>query len=121
MKKSSFRILIAITAGVLFTSGCYYDKEEELYPQGLQNIPANVSFTGDIQPIISKSCATSGCHAADGQSPALTSYSQIAANKDQIKARAVDGNPSFMPASGALSQSDRTKLATWITKGALNN
>jgi hypothetical protein len=100
-------------------SGCFYDKEETLYPEKSANTP--VTFSGDIQPLISQNCALSGCHATGGQSPSLTSYQLIASNRDKIMARAVNGAPSPMPASGLMSKSNRDKLATWISQGALNN
>lgn len=41
----------------------------------------------------------------------------IVANKDRIKARAVDGSPSPMPPSGLLPQSERDKITNWINAG----
>lgn len=35
----------------------------------------------------------------------------------RIKARAVDGNPSFMPQGGQLSAADKKKITDWITAG----
>ena len=41
----------------------------------------------------------------------------IVTYKDRIKARAVDGNPSFMPQGGQLSQADKNKITDWINAG----
>lgn len=35
----------------------------------------------------------------------------------RIKARAVDGNPSFMPQGGQLNAADKKKITDWITAG----
>jgi len=43
--------------------------------------------------------------------------SRIVANKDRIKARAVDGNPSFMPQGGQLTTIDKQKIVDWINAG----
>ena len=38
-------------------------------------------------------------------------------NKDRIKARAVDNNPTSMPPTGPLSQADKDKITAWINAG----
>ena len=35
----------------------------------------------------------------------------------RIKARAVDGNPSFMPQGGQLTTADKQKITNWVTAG----
>ncbi|TXJ27238.1 MAG: hypothetical protein E6Q24_09985 [Chitinophagaceae bacterium] len=41
----------------------------------------------------------------------------IVANKDRVKARAVDNNPSSMPPTGPLPQSEKDKITAWINAG----
>jgi len=41
----------------------------------------------------------------------------IVANKDRIKARAVDNTPSAMPPTGALSSGDKAIITNWINAG----
>lgn len=41
----------------------------------------------------------------------------IVANKDRIKARAVDNNPSSMPPTGPLPQAEKDKITAWINAG----
>ena len=36
---------------------------------------------------------------------------------DRIRARAVDGNPSFMPQGGQLTTVDKNKILDWINAG----
>lgn len=101
----------------LTLGGCYYDNEEELYGSDT----TAVSYSAAIRPMIEVNCATSGCHVANAQSPDLSSYPALVANKDRVKARAVDGSPSFMPVAGPMSQANRDMLKRWIEAGALNN
>lgn len=54
---------LLIPVCTIFLIGCYYDKEEELYPTGGCDT-TDVTFTVDVQPILNESCALSGCHDA---------------------------------------------------------
>lgn len=118
MNKLKITITCLVTA---FVCGCYYDNKEELYNTLIPDTTAVVSFAKDIAPIINSNCATSGCHAANGQTPALTNYAEIFSQKNRIKARAVDGIPTPMPTGGLMNTSNRNKIATWINRGAPNN
>ena len=69
--------------------------------------------------VIQNNCATAGCHS--GGAPAggisFSNDCNIVINKDRVKARAIDGNPSFMPPTGPLPQADRDKITAWINAG----
>lgn len=69
--------------------------------------------------VIQNNCALAGCHS--GASPTgglnFTEDCTIVQNKDRIKARAIDGNPSIMPPTGALPQGDKDKLTAWLNAG----
>lgn len=60
------------------------------------------------------------CHSGAGASGGrdYTNDCNIVNTADRIKARAVDGNPSFMPQSGQLSATDKKKITDWIAAGA---
>lgn len=48
--------------------------------------------------------------------------SDVVNSWDRIKARAVDGIPTFMPEGGQLTASDKQKIVDWITAGhQINN
>jgi len=72
-----------------------------------------------VRTVVQTNCAISGCHT--GGSPAgginFTVDCNIVINKDRIKARAIDANPSIMPPTGALPQADRDKITAWINAG----
>lgn len=114
-------LYLSITALTLSLSACYYDTEEEMYPNsfGGNTDTANVTYSGSIAPMLAANC--NNCHKAGGNSPDLTAYANVFANKARVKARAIDGNPSPMPSSGLMSLTNRNKLAAWIAAGALNN
>jgi hypothetical protein len=115
------RAVWTLLLGVALT-GCYYDNEEELYPFGGCNT-SNVTWSGTIQPLITTRCATPGCHVQGGQPPNLGTYAAVKAQVDagRIKARAIDGSPSFMPPSGKLPSCDIVALNTWLAAGAPEN
>jgi hypothetical protein len=56
-----------------------------------------------------------GCYSQGGIN--FTVDCNIVLNKDRIKARAIDGNPSIMPPTGALPQADKDKITNWINAG----
>lgn len=113
----AFPLLFAV-----LSSGCYYDIEEELYPNSFCNTE-NVSWSADVQPLISGNCAISGCHVSGAQTPDLSTYAgaKAAADAGAILARAINGDPSPMPGSGLLPNCDRQTLKAWLDAGAPNN
>lgn len=72
-----------------------------------------------IKGVVSANCALSACHS--GSSPTgginFTVDCNIVINRERIKARAIDGNPSIMPPTGSLSQADKDKITAWLTAG----
>lgn len=115
---------ILILTCFAFLISCESENEEDLFPQSTTEVPKDttsgltISFDTDIQPLIQANCATAGCHVTNFQSPTLETYIQIEASKSRIDARV---SASTMPPSGFLAQSDKDKIATWISEGARNN
>jgi hypothetical protein len=107
---------------VLFLGACYYDNEEELYPDNFCDTQA-VTWSGTIQPLMQTRCALPGCHVPGAQSPDLSNYTSVKAQADagRIRARAIDGTPSIMPPSGRMPSCDQAKLDAWLQLGAPNN
>jgi uncharacterized membrane protein len=119
-KKTSF---IAAALSILFVTGCYYDKEELLYP-GSGNINCSgvvPSYTADVRPLLQTKCNTSGCHnAASGAgSVVLETHTQVASKKARINQRCVIEKT--MPPTGPLTPSELKTLKCWIDAGAPNN
>jgi cytochrome c553 len=124
MKKLIILLLVILTA-------CYYDNEEELYPEGSTPCDTtNVTYSGTVLPIIQANCI--GCHS--GGSPqgnvSLEDYNSISA-AGQIPAGTygslygvishASGN-SPMPKNGSkLSDCDISKIKKWIDDGTPDN
>ena len=83
--------------------------------------PEGVSFSKTIYPIVSSSCAVSGCHVTGRQLPTLETYAQISSNAERIKARTSNGT--MPPASSGivLSKEEIDDIACWVDAGAPNN
>ncbi len=114
--------LLFLASTVLFTQGCYYDNEEELYPYAFCDSLENVTYTSHIEQITQTNCAISGCHT--GTSPGgglfLETY-------QQVKAIGEDGRMSTrvlvmqdMPPSGPLSACEMEAIQAWINAGTPN-
>ena len=117
--KKSFTQSLCFIALLTFMS-CAYDNAEDLY--GSEECPpGGTSFAQTIQPIINANCAISGCHVTGQQNPPLTTYEQVAANADRVKARTSNGT--MPPTSSGLSLTieDIESIACWVDDGAPNN
>lgn len=71
----------------------------------------------EVKQLIQTNCA--GCHGGSSPQSGLDFSKDcvIIQQKDRIKARAVDGNPSFMPTGGQLSTADKNRITAWINAG----
>lgn len=126
MKSIPMIKLIRNLSGLLFvllTAGCYYDKEELLYPGSNQAVncsTVSAKFSTDVLPLVTAKCAIPTCHntsAAGGM--VFQNYSQVSAAKDRINQRVVIEKS--MPPTGALAASEIAILQCWIESGAPNN
>ncbi len=118
-----------ITFLLMLVSVSYFSCVKEMGP--LPTIPttptqtfcdsANVKFSADINPIIQTKCAVLGCHnaSAAGGVNFIPGYSAI--DTARIRARVLDGNPSYMPPGIPLPLTERKKIECWLKEGAPNN
>jgi len=87
-------------------------------PVTVGSVPMGPLFTA-VRAVVQTNCAIPDCHS--GATPQgginFTVDCNIVLNKDRIKARAIDGNPSIMPPTGALPQADKDKITNWINAG----
>lgn len=120
MKKTFFLAVLYIITGVV---ACKPDKTPPpTGGGGNTNVDCSkITFSGDILPLISSRCATSGCHDArsiNGPGP-LTTYSQISTSRTVIL-NAVLANR--MPQTGPpLTATEKAKLNCWVDAGGPNN
>ena len=123
--KNIFKIIMLLSIG-LFLNSCYYDAypEEEISDPGTGGgeVPTEVSFQADIQPIFGK-CV--GCHGGN-QNPNLTegnAYSSLVpayvtandANGSTLYNKLNDGH------QGGVSNDNLALIKAWINDGAKDN
>ncbi|MBT8194848.1 MAG: hypothetical protein KJO64_00345 [Bacteroidia bacterium] len=116
-------VSISIFGSLLLSlnQSCYYDNEEELYPNSMCDTSVT-TFSAVVQPIIQNNCALSGCHVPGGTGIGdYTNYAGVKAAVDngKIQNRVIDLKT--MPPSSPLANCDILKLQKWINNGAQNN
>lgn len=132
MFKKKIVLLSGVIAIVLFViSGCYKTNTYVVSPGS--EITQTLSFSSDIQPIFTASCALSGCHAAGAKVPNLTKENAYKALIDgaYLKASDPDNSPLIlwltgkkspvMPLGAGPNQDINAKVYAWIKQGAKNN
>lgn len=114
---------------LLAMNGCYKDKAEKLYPGGTVCDTAAMKYAVNIQPILTSSCAVSGCHTTAGKASAggyaYDSYAEtkvsVTNGKLLLSIKHLSG-ASQMPKGGAQMEScNINKISAWVNQGALNN
>lgn len=114
------RSAIALFATFLL-AGCYYDKEEVLYPGSFCDT-ANVTYSGTAKGIIETNCAVGGCHVAGGTGPGnFTIYSDVKQRVDNGTFRILVLENRTMPPSFSLSLCELEQLSIWLDAGAPEN
>src|SRR5687768_8022023 len=99
-------------------SGCYYDKEELLYPNGNDCSGVAATYSGTIQGIIQTSCALgSTCHGAGSTNGPgqFTNYDEVKAAAAQVRSSVVSG---IMPKGMTLPAEDIKAIRCWVDGGA---
>jgi len=120
-----FGFLIFITLVLTSVTGCYYDNEEELYPQPVECDTLNITYSATIAPIMETNC--NECHG--GSSPSANIRTDT---YDGLKIIADDGKLwgainhengySPMPKDRPkLNDCDLKKIEIWLDNGALND
>jgi hypothetical protein len=105
--------------GLLFNS-CYNDKEELLYPDGVNCSTIGAQYTANVSPIIQTRCAIGGCHDAGSiNGPGeLTSYDKIKNAAVKIRSAVVSR---LMPQGSSLTTTEIKIISCWVDSGAPNN
>lgn len=119
-------LLLAVSLFVLLvsTTGCYYDKEEILYPQSVCDT-SSVTYSSSVVPILVSNCTS--CHGGSTPSAGikLDAYADVKIQVTNGKlwgsvSHAVNFSP--MPKNAAkMSNCNLSKIKKWIDAGALNN
>jgi uncharacterized membrane protein len=121
MFRKSVFVLAFIAIAAVLASGCYYDKEELLYPGGGPDCNGAANKFVDVNPIVQTKCAFSpSCHAVGSTNIGgpLTNYTQIKNKAQSIKLQVQTG---LMPQTGSLTAAEKQSIICWIEAGAPNN
>ncbi len=124
MKKILSAVLIIVS--VFAFQGCYYDKEELVYPPNTNTCDTlGMTYTKDIRSIMVANC--NSCHAAPagaGGGIVLDNYAQLKlyADAGNLVNRLITTDASLlMPKGGPkLSDCNIAKIQAWVNAGAPN-
>lgn len=112
----SLLFFVAILSTLISIEGCYYDKEETLYPSTVSCATATYTYTTDVAPLLATYCATDGCHnASNAGNVTLLTYTQAKTHAARLKQRAVIDKT--MPPGGGMTAAQLAVIKCWIENG----
>jgi hypothetical protein len=120
-----FFLLFGVIFLATLLSGCYYDKEELLYPDGVVCDTVAVSYNADVQAILQLRC--NGCHGGAFPSAGidLTTHENVliyANGGGLLGSIRHESGFSPMPKSAPkIPVCEINKISAWINNGAPNN
>ncbi|MEM6630695.1 MAG: hypothetical protein AAF694_13530 [Bacteroidota bacterium] len=119
---------------ILLAAGCYYDNEEELYPEGTAQNPnepaaacdtTEVSFSLAVFPIIQSNCLP--CHSASRSSGNVVLEDHgdvlVEVNSGRLMGT-ITHSPGFSPMprnANKLPDCEISTVQAWVKQGAENN
>jgi mono/diheme cytochrome c family protein len=123
-KPLSIIAITLVTLLLLTATGCYYDKEEVLYPSTACDTAA-VTYSMSVVPVLSANCIS--CHGGSTPSAAirLDTYAGVKQQVDNGRLlgainQAVSYSP--MPKDGTkLNNCNIAKIRIWVAGGSPNN
>ncbi|MCF8368490.1 MAG: hypothetical protein K9G76_05560 [Bacteroidales bacterium] len=116
---------LAILALIVIFQSCYYDNEEELYPDAGDCDTTNVTYSGTISIILAENCTS--CHGGDFPQANIKvdNYNDLKTVVDNGRFwGAINHENGFSPMPKNLPQLNECnlkKIKIWIDNGALNN
>lgn len=110
---------------VLVLQSCYYDNEEDLYPNPPECDSINVSYSADVWPIIASNCTSCHSGGAPSGNVYLDNYDNIviaAKNGSLIGVIKHENGYSPMPKGGAmLNDCSIAIIQKWVDDGTPDN
>lgn len=109
--------IAVISVMALILSSCQYKKD---LPAADDCSGIEVSFSGQIAPLMQMNCAVSQCHdaASDNIGGPFTTYSLIKNKALTIKQQVISG---LMPQGSSLTPAQIKMIRCWVDSGAPNN
>jgi hypothetical protein len=111
---------------IVFATGCYYDKAEELYRLDVGSCDtSNVTYSLTIAPLMQASC--NSCHSTTGASGGWITDTYAGMNVIALNGKlygAVNQSSGFSPmpkGSGKMSECTISQIKTWVNSGSPNN
>ena len=124
---TKMRLVIISILALLFTSACYYDNEEDLFPTLSDECDTSlVSYSIDVRPVLESNCYA--CHsnlnsASLGSNIKLEDFSDVA-NQSSLILSAIkhESDVSPMPKGSAqLIRCSQMKIEAWVNQGNPEN
>ena len=127
MRKYIGLLGICLSLGLVWA--CEKEKTEPTVTTELpdpEECDSTISFTSDVTPILTGSCAFAGCHGnGSAQSGVnLSNYSGVVAaveNKNMVASIKHEAGVRPMPQGGKLSDADIKTIECWVVNGMANN
>jgi hypothetical protein len=124
--------LLLISLPIVLLNACYYDKEQDLYPNSFASIVDlnNVSYTSNVLPIFNANCAGGSCHSGGSTPFNFGSYTTVKTYLDLPANNLIcsidwtcSGGSHKMPqgATTQLAASQITIIKNWVSQGYKNN
>jgi mono/diheme cytochrome c family protein len=129
MIKQIFKLVLWAVLPTIMLTGCYYDTEEELYPDSVNATcdTSNVRYSVEVKAVFDARC--NSCHAGVNASAniRLDNYADIKAYIDATGGKLVssilqDGNASAMPqGQPKISDCEINKVSIWVNNSYPEN
>lgn len=124
-----FRNLVVMAVigilGMWSLNSCYYDNEEDLYPNPVTCDTTNITYSGTVAPILQNNCYS--CHNSVNQQGGIVvdNYNdlQTVVNNGRFRGAInhLNGYSPMPQGGGMLNDCDLTKINMWLDNGAPNN
>ena len=117
--------VISLLSLAAMQTGCYYDVEEELYPDTLACDLTNVTFSQTVEPLIVAKCQSCHSNAVMNGNISLEGYQNIKEQAENGNLMGVirheSGFPSMPQGEPQLPQCQIDEIQKWIDNGTPND
>ena len=127
LAKKIFGLVLLFGCISVFTTGCYYDNEEDLYP--VITLPTcdtvNVTYAATVLPLLESECYSCHGNGASSGNVSLQGYTNLKTYIDNGlfwgSIAHLEGFSNMPKGGNKLPDCDLDKIQAWINLGAPNN